>query len=120
MSIQYRSLTKPLTEETGDLAFYEIPCGDMDRAMNFYNSVFGWNPHPDMGILPGHRDGIEAVTCFVGQGNMRGGFTKVQDPTDLVHDEAVLRKALPTVSVRTENIDTTMARVVENGGRIHL
>lgn len=83
------------------IAWVEIPAAEMERAVNFYNAVFGLS----MNILD---FGKEKMACFPndeGAISFAEGFTPSQN--------GVL------VSFNTgDNLDDTIARISESGGQI--
>jgi hypothetical protein len=87
------------------VVWFEIPVTDMDRAVRFYGAVFGWSLDRqrvdgyDMAFLP-------AVDGEGSAGALASG------------DVYVPAKAGPLLYFRVEDIDATLARAVEAGGRI--
>ncbi len=82
------------------IAWVEIPTENFDRAVSFYNKVFGWNLNPmdfgteKMALLPGNAGAISSAPGFEPSAN------------------GVL------VSFTTSDIDKTLEKVGENGGSV--
>jgi predicted enzyme related to lactoylglutathione lyase len=80
----------------GELAFFELGVGDVERGRAFYEGLFGWrfDPGPSGG-------GFMIVTPDV-PGGMHGGDAG----------------AMPYVFFRVDDMDAALARVRELGGQI--
>jgi uncharacterized protein len=94
---------------TGRVVHFELPFDDKARAMGFYAEVFGWDLEemPDLdyvGVMTGSvgADGRPTEPGFIGGGmTSRGGVNSG-----------------PVVTVDTDDIDATLARVTERGGQV--
>jgi hypothetical protein len=92
---------------------FEIPADDLDRAKNFYGSVFGWQ----LQTMPMPQGGeyTSVVTTAVDQqtqmptepGAINGGMVQREEPTS----------AAPVITVDVEHIDDALREIEANGGR---
>ncbi|GAA3643905.1 VOC family protein [Microlunatus ginsengisoli] len=91
---------------------FEIPADDLDRAKNFYGSVFGWQL--ETMAMPQGGEYTSVVTTPVDQqtqmptepGAINGGMVQ--------RDE--LASAAPVITVDVENIDDALREIEANGG----
>ncbi|MFO7651494.1 MAG: VOC family protein [bacterium] len=88
------------------VGYFEIPVDDLDRAVRFYESVFGFrlvltviDGHP-MALFPSH-DQAPGITGALAKGE---SYTPATAGT--------------RVYFNTDNIDETLARVLSNGGNV--
>ena len=90
---------------------FEIPADDLDRAKNFYSSVFGWQLQTmDM---PGGGQYTSVVTTPVDEqtqmptepGGINGGMMQRDD-----------RTPAPVITVDVEDIDKALQQVEAQGG----
>jgi uncharacterized protein len=94
---------------TGRVVHFEIPFDDKQRAMAFYRDVFGWrmDEMPDFDYVgvssgPVGEDGRPTEPGFIGGGMTgRGG-----------------QNTGTVITVDADDIDATLARVTERGGRV--
>jgi uncharacterized protein len=93
----------------GNIAYFEIPSEDVERAKKFYASVFGWDirksPMPEMPDYTMINTGKTSVEEGMGQLNM-GGITKRAFPGQPI-----------TNYIEVENIDKTLELVKKMGGK---
>lgn len=92
---------------------FELPADDRDRIKKFYSSVFGWQMQqmgPEMGeyVLAGTTPVDENQMAKV-PGQINGGiFMRGQDPEATV----------PTVVIQVANLDESMKKVTDAGGKM--
>src|SRR6266542_6054258 len=88
--------------------FFEIHADDVQRAANFYQSIYGWRFTRNLGAPVEYMD-IET-------GHSRAGLLKrpVQTPSPGQGANAFI------CSVEVKNFDVVAARVVANGGQVAL
>ena len=80
---------------TGEIAYFWIPTGDLERAETFYGDLLGWRFGP--GNMPLGRQ----ITNTSPPGGLHGG----EDPSG------------PQVCFAVDDIDVAVARVRELGGQ---
>ncbi len=81
------------------IVHFELPAADAERAKAFWSGLFGWRFHPWEGAEYHMTDGLEpGGAIYPTAGDERG----------------------PYVYFGTDDIDATLARVVELGGEIEL
>ncbi|KAK3343560.1 hypothetical protein B0T25DRAFT_521691 [Lasiosphaeria hispida] len=105
----------------GRFCFIEIPVVDVQRAITFYRSVFGWEINPSFKGIQGHAENIKSMYCF-NNGGILGCFSELSDPNDMVTTGIVpgTTKVPVTFGITIDgDIDTTSAKVVECGGKVH-
>lgn len=94
---------------------FEMPAGDRKRMVDFYTKAFGWQTK-QMGADMG--DYVVVTTTEVDEKTMRpkqpgainGGFyTKSDDPMS----------QYPSIVVAVDDLDESMKKVKEAGGKIH-
>ncbi|KFY69803.1 hypothetical protein V499_09747 [Pseudogymnoascus sp. VKM F-103] len=103
----------------GQFCWLEVPVTDIERAKDFYTSVFNWecSPQGSPSPLTGARDVIHMFT----KGGLHGAFVTVaEDCMVKAYDEKSPGKApvLPTFCV--ESIEETLKVVESKGGRLHV
>jgi uncharacterized protein len=91
---------------------FEIPADDLDRAKNFYGSVFGWQ----LQTMPMPQGGeyTSVVTTPVDPqtqmptepGSINGGMVQRDEPAS----------AAPVITVDVEDIDDALREIEANGG----
>jgi uncharacterized protein len=91
---------------------FEMPYTDAQRVSDFYTKAFGWNMHKlgsDMGdyVLAGTTETDEQMMIKT-PGNINGGFYKPDDKNP----------AVPSVVISVENLQESMKKVTETGGKI--
>ena len=92
---------------------FEIPADDLDRAKNFYSSVFGWKL--DTMPMPGGGEYTSVVTTAVDEqtqmptepGAINGGMFK--------RDENLTS---PVLTIDVDAIDDALAQVESSGGTV--
>jgi len=94
------------------VAHFEIPMDDVDRAQNFYKSIFSWNIEK-AGEMPYWM--IKTVECDENNmpketGAINGGFFK--------RDEG--QNISPVIIINVSNIDEYLDKIKENGGKVTL
>lgn len=110
----------------------EIPVTNAKRAIRFYRDIFQWNIHEEG--YGQQDDGIERV-YFFSKGNFRGSLNLVSKDQSLDMSEAVTGSLLRdnnggrkeqqrrpllrvTSSFAVEDMDETLEKIVDGGGRI--
>jgi predicted enzyme related to lactoylglutathione lyase len=88
--------------------FFEIHADDVERAVKFYQSVFGWTMSRNPGVPIEYYD-IET-------GGSRGGLLQrpVKAPTPGQGTNAFI------CSLEVNNFDATAAKILSNGGQVAL
>ena len=88
--------------------FFEIQADDVDRAMRFYKSIFGWVFHKNAGAPIEYFD-IET-------GGSRGGLLKrpAKTPPPQHGTNAFV------CSFEVENFDNSAAKIIAGGGQVAL
>ena len=89
---------------------FEIHAGDPDRAVNFYQTLFGWNFQKWEGPMPYWL----VTTGPDGQPGINGGLLPRQGEID---GQAVIAYVC---TVDVESVDTSVATVEKNGGQVVL
>ena len=92
------------------VSHFEIPADDIERAREFYQSIFGWqiSKLPDMDYYwinatdTDHETGIPKEP-----GAINGGMLRKMDP-----------RAIPTIVITVESLDERLKQVVEAGGSV--
>jgi predicted enzyme related to lactoylglutathione lyase len=94
----------------GKVVHFEIPADDIDRAKNFYGSIFGWD------LQTAQMDGGEYTTVIT---------TPVDEQTRMPTEPGAINGGLmqrtestpaPIITIDVEAIDQALSQVVENGG----
>lgn len=85
---------------------FELHTRDYDKALQFYQDVFGWTPHVMMDT-PGFR-----YATYSDQSDPRAG---IMDASEFLQDDA---KPQWSVYIAVADIDASLARVVDLGGRV--
>jgi predicted enzyme related to lactoylglutathione lyase len=88
--------------DTPLIAWFEIPVGDLERAVRFYQDVFG-KP-----LVREHVDGYD-MAMFAGADGPEGALVK--------GDVYLPGKAGPILYFRVANIDAVLVRATAAGGR---
>ena len=93
----------------GNLAYFEVPVDDLERAKKFYTSVFGWKitntPMPNMPDYSSINTGKAVMEKDMSQLNS-GGMMKRMQPH------------LPITNyVEVKNVDETLAKTKKMGGK---
>jgi predicted enzyme related to lactoylglutathione lyase len=93
----------------GNIAYFEIPSDDVERAKKFYAKVFGWEikstPMPGAPDYSSVSTGKTSVEKGMGQLNM-GGMMKRMYPGQPI-----------TNYVEVDSVDKTLDVVKKNGGK---
>ncbi len=95
-----------MTKEHNPVVYFEIPVTDIDRAMNFYTSVFGFTfereviDKNEMALFPFVEESL-GISGALAKG-------EIYKPT----------KDGVVIYFKTENIDKTLKLVTENGAQI--
>jgi predicted enzyme related to lactoylglutathione lyase len=92
---------------------FEIPADDLDRAKNFYSSVFGWKL--DTVPMPGGGEYTSVLTTPVDEqtqlptepGAINGGMFERQE-----------NLTSPVITIDVDAIDDALAQVEANGGTL--
>jgi predicted enzyme related to lactoylglutathione lyase len=94
----------------GKVVHFEIPVDDIDRAKNFYGSIFGW----------------DLQTAQMGEGEYTTVITTpVDEQTRMPTEPGAINGGLmqrdastpaPVVTIDVEAIDQALAQIAENGG----
>ena len=94
----------------GKVVHFEIPADDIDRAKNFYGSIFGWD------LQTAQMDGGEYTTVIT---------TPVDEQTRMPTEPGAINGGLtqrgestpaPIITIDVEAIDQALSQIVENGG----
>jgi predicted enzyme related to lactoylglutathione lyase len=94
----------------GKVVHFEIPADDIDRAKNFYGSIFGWD------LQTAQMGGSEYTTVTTTPvdeqtrmptepGAINGGLTQRDESTPA-----------PIITIDVEAIDQALTQIAENGG----
>lgn len=106
------------------ISFTEIPVLDGERAVAFYSAVLGWEFHPEFSGLPSHStetSAVKRVWCFSVGHRVLGAFHEVDPEYAVTLDlEPGSKKIVMRTSWNVDDIDETTARVLANGGKVHL
>src|SRR5687767_618300 len=91
---------------------FEMPYKDHDRVMDFYSKAFGWQMKKlgsDMGdyVLAGTTE-LDENMMVKTPGNINGGFYKPDE----------LNPAIPSVVIQVENLNDSIKKVKDTGGKI--
>ena len=91
---------KEPTLGNGKICYIEIPTDDIEKSVEFYQKVFGWN-------IRKRSDGIIAFDDGVGQvsGTWRMDRLPVKDDSMMVH-------------IMVADMEKTIAAIIKNGGKI--
>jgi len=86
--------------DDGALGYVEIPAEDLERAKQFYGTVFGWSPQD----LPG----ADYSFFDSGSGGVGGGIMAITggEPNH------------PIVSMMCDDMESTLNRIEGNGGEV--
>lgn len=90
-----------LINQPNTLSWSELQTPDAERALNFYNKVFGWT---------GEKDATGYVTISTGEGRQAGMMAMDERGEDIPPNWAVY--------FAVEDIDTSAAKAEELGGRL--
>jgi predicted enzyme related to lactoylglutathione lyase len=94
----------------GKVVHFEIPADDIDRAKNFYGSIFGWD------LQTAQMGGGEYTTAIT---------TPVDEQTRMPTEPGAINGGLmqrdestpaPIITIDVEAIDQALSQIVENGG----
>ena len=94
----------------GKVVHFEIPADDVDRAKNFYGSIFGWDLQT---AQMGEGEYTTVITTPVDEqtrmptepGAINGGMMQRTESTPA-----------PVITIDVESIDQALTQVVESGG----
>ena len=90
-----------------NIAYFQIPADDIDRAKKFYQSLLGWKIEPDTTLQDKSLQWQNIVTGEPEEGTMHmGGLYKRMGPGPIMN------------FVKVGNIDTILAWVGKLGGKI--
>jgi uncharacterized protein len=105
-----RELTHPKGDDMGKVVHFEIPAEDLDRAKNFYGSVFGWQ------LQTTPMEGVEYTTVMT---------TPVDQQTQLPTEPGAINGGMmqrtettpsPVITIDVEAIDDALKQVEASGG----
>lgn len=106
------------------MSFIEIPVLDGERAVAFYSAVLGWEFHPDYSGMPSHsisNSAAKRVWCFSVGHRVLGALHEVDPEYAVTLDlEPGSKKLVMRTSWNVDDIDETTAKVLANGGKVHL
>ncbi|HEY8453601.1 MAG: VOC family protein [Micromonosporaceae bacterium] len=93
----------------GQVVHFEIPADDMERCQAFYREAFGWrlNPMPEMSYTLVTTVEPDEQGTPAEPGAINGGMTPRAEP--VTH---------PVVVVNVDDIDQSLQRIQELGGRV--
>jgi len=86
----------------GTLVWFEVPAENIQRAQQFYRSLFGW----DFTRLPGGKE-YWHMNTHSGGGSPDGGMMQKQCPQHTI-----------TNYINVASVDASLARVAELGGKV--
>jgi predicted enzyme related to lactoylglutathione lyase len=93
----------------GNIAYFEVPVDDLERAKQFYSSVLGWQiktmPMPNMPDYSGIKTGEPFSDKEMSYLNV-GGMVKRMMPNQPI-----------TTYVEVKSVDETIAKAKEAGGK---
>lgn len=87
------------------IGWFEIHVNDFDAAMKFYGGIFSWE------FKQSQSTGSSYWNIFPGEGSIGGGFMKKEKPEHT--GSAVI------LYIEVDNIDETLKKTAELGGKIH-
>lgn len=94
----------------GTLNYLQIPAEDLDASSSFYEDVFGWTINRYPSVAPNSDQPQTGYVGFVdSSGQVGGEFVLGREPS---------REPGLLPSILVENIDDTLAAVVEHGGEV--
>ena len=90
---------------------FEIPADDLDRAQGFYREAFGWtiNAVPELDYSFVETTPTDETNVPTEPGAINGGMMRRQEPI-----------AGPVLTVGVDDIDATLQRIEELGGKTEL
>lgn len=91
---------------------FELPAGDLDRALHFYEATFGWRLHrpPGIGFAFAETAEVDPKTHAPRQpGRINGSLLARQGP--IQH---------PVVTLKVPNLEAALTAAARNGGRVVL
>jgi uncharacterized protein len=88
------------TSAPGKIAYVQIPAADVDRSVDFYETIFGWNIR-----RRGERDVAFDDTVDEVSGTWVTGRPPSSDPGLLLY-------------IRVESVERALAQIVEAGGEV--
>ncbi len=88
---------------------FEIPADNVERAQNFYKTVFDWkiNPIPNMGYTILQTVTVDEQNMPKEPGAINGGMLKRQSPI-----------TSPVITINVDNIESSLEKIKQNGGQI--
>jgi uncharacterized protein len=90
-----------------NIAYFQIPADNVDRAKKFYQSLLGWKIEPDTTLQDKSLQWENIITGEPEEGTMHmGGLYKRMGPSPIMN------------FVKVVDIDTILARVEKLGGKI--
>ena len=88
---------------------FEIPAADHGRALKFYTEVFGWEPNPIPGVAY-----TRLLTKRVSERDLAPRPFEVNGAI-VERDD---RRTSPIITISVDDMDNTLAKIVERGGRV--
>jgi uncharacterized protein len=95
---------------TDKVVHFEIPCGDKEKAGEFYSNVFDWkmNPVPDMNYTIAHTVEVDEKQMPKEVGAINGGlFNKGDGPVQV-----------PTITIKVDDISGKLEKIKSSGGEV--
>lgn len=90
---------------------FEIPADDVERALNFYRTIFSWELNP----IPGIGDYVRLLTVRVDEKPAAS-----QRPFEV--NSAIIKRnrdvTTPVVTISVSDIDATLRKISEAGGKV--
>lgn len=88
---------------------FEIPADNVERASNFYHTVFGWkaNSLPSMGYVLFHTGPTDEKGMIQESGFINGGMLKRQEPIKN-----------PVITINVDSIEDATKKITANGGKL--
>ena len=121
---QIANINTAIVPGKSTISFTEIPVLDGERAVAFYSAVLGWEFHPEFSGLPNHSaetSAVKRVWCFSVGHRVLGALHEVDPEYAVMLDlEAGSKKTVMRTSWNVDGIDETTAKVLANGGKVHL
>ena len=100
---------KVVIPEKASVSHFEVPFEDLDRAKEFYSSVFGWNfvDVPDIDYTMVYSVDVDEKQMPVKSGAINGGFVKRSEV-----------QQSPTLVMTVKSIDKTLKILEKFGGSV--
>ena len=118
ISLTNTNAQKP-SDRTGLICWLEIPVKDVARAQKFYSDVFGWNT--TLGEMASAAAGSSTIHFFTKGDSLHGAFHIMDEGCHLFNvDEADSKKLPLLTTLCVLNIEETLKKIEELGGKTHV